>query len=86
LSHGFSSSPVCAVSSVEAVKDHFGGKEPDLIVILVKSRDTLKAAGQAAQLQVWICICALFLLLTFLRKREANRLSCLCKTELGMPR
>ncbi len=42
--------PVRAVTSVEAVKEHFGGREPDLIVILVKSRDTLKAAQHAAQL------------------------------------
>jgi ketopantoate reductase len=44
-------SPVRAVSSIEAVKQHFGGNSPELIVILVKSRDTLKAAAQAAQLQ-----------------------------------
>ncbi len=61
-------SPVRAVSSVEAVKEHFGGHDPDLIVILVKSRDTLKAAGQAAQMQVpsnrlrvCECVCVVFL-------------------------
>ncbi len=43
--------PVKAVSSVEAVRQQFGGSEPDLIIILVKSRDTLRAAQHAAQLQ-----------------------------------
>jgi 3-methyl-2-oxobutanoate hydroxymethyltransferase len=44
-------SPVKAVTSVDAVRQHFGGSEPDLIIILVKSRDTNKAAEHAALLQ-----------------------------------